>query len=519
MEKAREEKLSETAKAEEAEKAATETTTETTTESVTESVTETAENVTKGEETTASSTAGSESAEKAKSKVNESAEKLKAKMDESTQKLKDSMNESTQKLKDSMNESTQKMKDSMNDVTKGAKEEMKKQKEKLSSFWSDFSKEMKKQMNVGTSKPKPAKPAKPTKAAKPAKPAKATKATKATKTATTAKAATAAATDAPKEETTDDANKTVPSVEELEEAMEPEEALDPLSDEALGITAEMTEEEADALRREAKKKVIKAENYQKKKDRLRETLSKTKERAKVKIHGLTWEKVKFFLRDGWNDLKGSNEKPHRVMLDEEEVAAQRNEILKAREEADKLKEDCEKEGKPMKTELMNVDNSNNLWSQVADLLKDAPLIESLLEMSKKVKESKVGETVSYATEDLREKWETSQHPLVYKLSAVYDELFSESDTAKAIREVRRTDPTFLEAALRDEMKESIVPAMLKAWVNADTKTLKLIMNDHAYAQVYSVIKMQQAEGLEMDKHILDIKDVQLQVGDEGCGEV
>ena len=203
------------------------------------------------------------------------------------------------------------------------------------------------------------------------------------------------------------------------------------------------------------------------------------------------------------------------MLDEEEVEAQRREILQAREAADKLKEEHEKEGTPMKTELMNVDNSNNIWAQVADLLKDAPLIESLLEMSKKVKESKVGETVSYATEDLREKWETSQHPLVYKLSAVYDELFSESDTAKAIREVRRTDPTFLEAALRDEMKESIVPAMLKAWVNADTKTLKLIMNDHAYAQVYSVIKMQQAEGLEMDKHILDIKDVQLQVGEHG----
>ena len=467
----------------------------------------------------------SEAAEKAKSKMDEATEKVKSKMDESTQKLKDSMNESTQKLKDSMNESTQKLKESMSDATKGAKEEMKKQKAKLSSFWSDFSSEMKKQMNIdSTPKAKPAKAAKKAKKVKVAKkepakepvkepakePAKdASKDEKVTvnpEGAEKAAAATAAS----------ESDKTVPSVEELEATPEEEEEeLDPLSDEALGITPEMSEEDADALRREAKKKIIKAENYQKKKDRLRETLQKTKERAKVKARGLTWEKVKFFLRDGWEDLKGSNKKPHRVMLDEEEVEAQRREILQAREAADKLKEEHEKEGTPMKTELMNVDNSNNIWAQVADLLKDAPLIESLLEMSKKVKESKVGETVSYATEDLREKWETSQHPLVYKLSAVYDELFSESDTAKAIREVRRTDPTFLEAALRDEMKESIVPAMLKAWVNADTKTLKLIMNDHAYAQVYSVIKMQQAEGLEMDKHILDIKDVQLQVGEYG----
>ena len=467
----------------------------------------------------------SEAAEKAKSKMDEATEKVKSKMDESTQKLKDSMNESTQKLKDSMNESTQKLKESMSDATKGAKEEMKKQKAKLSSFWSDFSSEMKKQMNIdSTPKAKPAKAAKKAKKVKVAKkepakepvkepakePAKdASKDEKVTVNPEGAEKAAAATT-------ASESDKTVPSVEELEATPEEEEEeLDPLSDEALGITPEMSEEDADNLRREAKKKIIKAENYQKKKDRLRETLQKTKERAKVKARSLTWEKVKFFLRDGWEDLKGSSKKPHRVMLDEEEVEAQRREILQAREAADKLKEEHEKEGTPMKTELMNVDNSNNIWAQVADLLKDAPLIESLLEMSKKVKESKVGETVSYATEDLREKWETSQHPLVYKLSAVYDELFSESDTAKAIREVRRTDPTFLEAALRDEMKESIVPAMLKAWVNADTKTLKLIMNDHAYAQVYSVIKMQQAEGLEMDKHILDIKDVQLQVGEYG----
>lgn len=303
------------------------------------------------------------------------------------------------------------------------------------------------------------------------------------------------------------------SVEALEaaEEEEEEEELDPMSDEALGITPEMSEEEADEIRKEAKHKQIKAENYEKKKSQVRETWKKTKERAKVRVRSITWDSVKHFLRDGWNDIKGSNEKPHRVMLDEEEVERQRQEILKAREEAEKLKEEHEKSGQPLKTELMNVDNTNNLWAQVADLLKDAPLIESLLEMSKKVKESKVGETVAYATEDFREKWETSQHPLVYKISAVYDELFSESDTARAIKEVRRTDPTFLEDALRDEMKNRIVPAMLRAWVNADTKTLKLVMSDHAYAQVYSIIKMQQAEGLEMDKNILDIKDVQLQV--------
>ena len=378
---------------------------------------------------------------------------------------------------------------------------------------------MKKQFNIKPASEKPAKKPKKGKVVKKAKKVK-----KETPTVNTAAATTAAEESNTTPETTETTSQTASetpssekpvfeSVESLEEAEEEEEEeeLDPMSDEALGITPEMTEEEADEIRKEAKKKQIKAENYEKKKSRLRETLEKNKERAKVKVRSITWEKVKFFLRDGWNDIKGSNQKPHRVLLDEEEVEKQRQEILQAKAEAEKMKEEHEKEGKPMKTEIMTVDNSNDIWAQVADLLKDAPLIEKLLDMSKKVKESKFGETISYASEDMREKWETSQHPLVYKISAVYDELFSESDTAKAIKEVRRTDPTFLEDALRDEMKNSIVPAMLKAWVNADTKTLKLVMSDHAYAQVYSLIKMQQAEGLEMDKNILDIKDVQLQV--------
>ena len=378
---------------------------------------------------------------------------------------------------------------------------------------------MKKQFNIKPASEKPAKKPKKGKVVKKAKKVK-----KETPTVNTAAATTAAEESNTTPETTETTSQTASetpssekpvfeSVESLEEAEEEEEEeeLDPMSDEALGITPEMTEEEADEIRKEAKKKQIKAENYEKKKSRLRETLEKNKERAKVKVRSITWEKVKFFLRDGWNDIKGSNQKPHRVLLDEEEVEKQRQEILQAKAEAEKMKEEHEKEGKPMKTEIMAVDNSNDIWAQVADLLKDAPLIEKLLDMSKKVKESKFGETISYASEDMREKWETSQHPLVYKISAVYDELFSESDTAKAIKEVRRTDPTFLEDALRDEMKNSIVPAMLKAWVNADTKTLKLVMSDHAYAQVYSLIKMQQAEGLEMDKNILDIKDVQLQV--------
>ena len=70
-------------------------------------------------------------------------------------------------------------------------------------------------------------------------------------------------------------------------------------------------------------------------------------------------------------------------------------------------------------------------------------------------------------------------------------------------------PSLVRVSIR--MAWGIVPSMMKAWVNQDTATLRLVMNDHAFAQVNSVIQMQQAEGLEMDKTIMEVRDVELEV--------
>ena len=109
------------AKAEAATKAGT-AATEETTATKEESTTTTDETIQNVEETTQTET---------NSKVNEASEKIKSKVDESKQ-----------KMKESYDESKQKMKESMDSASKEAKEQLNKQKEKLSSFWGEFSGEV-----------------------------------------------------------------------------------------------------------------------------------------------------------------------------------------------------------------------------------------------------------------------------------------------------------------------------------------------------------------------------------------
>lgn len=103
-----------------------------------------------------------------------------------------------------------------------------------------------------------------------------------------------------------------------------------------------------------------------------------------------------------------------------------------------------------------------------------------------MKESRIGETITFASEDLREKWETSQHPLVYKAAMVYDELFAESDIVKAVKQVQRTDPTFTEYELRDELQRNTIPKLMHAFLSGDKAVLETVLTEHAYGVLYRI---------------------------------
>jgi len=93
------------------------------------------------------------------------------------------------------------------------------------------------------------------------------------------------------------------------------------------------------------------------------------------------------------------------------------------------------------------------WEQMKERLQDSPFIREILKKSKVVgnaavqtdlgkKAQNVGQSVKDKVGDLREFWETSQNPLVYTLSGVWDNMTGETEEGIALNEIKKFDPKF-----------------------------------------------------------------------------
>jgi hypothetical protein len=100
--------------------------------------------------------------------------------------------------------------------------------------------------------------------------------------------------------------------------------------------------------------------------------------------------------------------------------------------------------------LVVVKEGKSAWEQMKERLQDSPLIREILKNSKKVgqaaastdigkKAQDVGQNVKDKISDAREFWETSQNPLVYTLSGIWDNVTGETEEGLATAALRRLD--------------------------------------------------------------------------------
>ncbi|KAL2231731.1 UNVERIFIED_CONTAM: Mitochondrial import inner membrane translocase subunit TIM44-2 [Sesamum indicum] len=62
-------------------------------------------------------------------------------------------------------------------------------------------------------------------------------------------------------------------------------------------------------------------------------------------------------------------------------------------------------------------------------------------------------------EDMRERWETSDHPVVHKIQDISETVLGESDAAMSFKEIRRRDPTFSLPEFVAEVQEVVKPVL------------------------------------------------------------
>jgi import inner membrane translocase subunit TIM44 len=105
------------------------------------------------------------------------------------------------------------------------------------------------------------------------------------------------------------------------------------------------------------------------------------------------------------------------------------------------------------TSVVVVEERKGAWESFSETLRDTPLLRGIFGFG----QTKAAKTLTNAAEDAREAWETSQHPLIYRVQSVWDSMFAETEMGEAIREFRKIDPNFTMEGFVSEMEEEVIP--------------------------------------------------------------
>ncbi|KAM7527301.1 hypothetical protein LguiB_030711 [Lonicera macranthoides] len=111
-------------------------------------------------------------------------------------------------------------------------------------------------------------------------------------------------------------------------------------------------------------------------------------------------------------------------------------------------------------------------------------------------------------EDVRERWETSDHPVVHKIQDINESVFGETAAAMSFKEIRRRDPSFSLPDFVSEVQEVIKP-VLSAYYKGDTEKLKKYCSPEVIERCKAEHKAFESQGIFFDNKILHISEVEV----------
>ncbi|XP_021280520.1 mitochondrial import inner membrane translocase subunit TIM44-2-like isoform X1 [Herrania umbratica] len=111
-------------------------------------------------------------------------------------------------------------------------------------------------------------------------------------------------------------------------------------------------------------------------------------------------------------------------------------------------------------------------------------------------------------EDMRERWETSDNPIVHKIQDINESIFQETDAAASYKEICRRDPSFSLPEFVTEVQEAIRP-VLNAYTKGDVETLKKYCSPEVIDRCKAEHTAYQSNGIFFDNKILHVSDVEV----------
>ena len=224
------------------------------------------------------------------------------------------------------------------------------------------------------------------------------------------------------------------------------------------------------------------------------------------------------VKEAFAELKGDDKKGKSLRTKVQQAASYRkaSEVKKG----DGDEEEEEEEAEPVDkgpSAMVHVKEPTSQWDVMRERLAASPLIRDILKGSKKAykaaadtdlghKVEDAGERVKEKLEDVKEFWETSQNPVVYAMSGIWDNVTGETEEGICLSEILKLDPSFEKEEWAHDVKTQLVPDVIKAHLTGDVDFLKQHLGEGVLNKLTQDIKLRESDKIEFDTNILDIDE-------------
>jgi len=146
------------------------------------------------------------------------------------------------------------------------------------------------------------------------------------------------------------------------------------------------------------------------------------------------------------------------------------------------------------------------WEKLQDKFSSIPFLA-------RMRGVKVNDTAAFkkgqeVLEELKEKYETSDHPAVHKIEEVKERVLTGSESSRAMREIRTRDPGFdLNNFVRSVKLDA--PMVVGAFLRHDLETLRLHCGPELLERLTAIFKHFSEAGMFEDPTILFVGDVEI----------
>ncbi|GAB2298346.1 hypothetical protein Dimus_032414 [Dionaea muscipula] len=157
-----------------------------------------------------------------------------------------------------------------------------------------------------------------------------------------------------------------------------------------------------------------------------------------------------------------------------------------------------------RTEIVIVPSKQSQWSKKWEAFKEKIQGHPMFKRVSKMSEPVVTKSQELK-EDMQERWETSDNPVVHKIQDLNEKVFGENPSALSFKEIRRRDPSFSLPDFVTEVQDVIKP-LLVAYIKGDEGVLKKYCSPEVIERCKAERRAYESRGMFMESKILHISE-------------